>query len=157
MNTTFEQLGYKKKPGSEFWCKETEDGVWIDINENTLKPCVYVGVPIFESELAKLNKAMQVAKGDIAIANITKANAKVVHLKNKGYKIANFHNDITATKYITVDNYKFELVIGLNGRSGEIINHYILPQFETVERDTLPAIDKALNELETTINELKGV
>lgn len=157
MNTTFEQLGYKKKPGSEFWCKFTDDGIAIDINENTLKPCVYTDKPLIETELAKVNKAMQIGKSDIEKAKIIKANAKVHYLKNKGYTIANLYGDVTAAKDIAVDNYGFELVVRIDGKSGEINNYYTFPHFETVERDTLSAIDKALKELETTVNELKGV
>lgn len=150
----FEKLGYKKENGSSVWHK-MYGGVVINIDENKLEPVVYVNGPINENVLDALNTAMKVANCDMAKVKIIEVNAKIALLKNKGFTIANFLNDFTATKEIATDDHELTLVIRLNGESGEVEKYYILPDYDVINQNTVKALEKACKELENTIKELK--
>lgn len=150
----FEKLGYKKENGSSVWHK-MYGGVVINIDENKLEPVVYVNGPINENVLDALNTAMKVANCDMAKVKIIEVNAKIALLKNKGFTIANFLNDFTATKEIATDDHELTLVIRLNGESGEVEKYYILPDYDVINQNTVKALEKACKELENTVKELK--
>lgn len=150
----FEKLGYKKENGSSVWHK-MYGGVVINIDENKLEPVVYVNGPINENVLDALNTAMKVANCDMAKVKIIEVNAKIALLKNKGFTIANFLNDFTATKEIATDDHELTLVIRLNGESGEVEKYYILPDYDVINQNTIKALEKACKELENTVKELK--
>lgn len=150
----FEKLGYKKENGSSVWHK-MYGGVVINIDENKLEPVVYVNGPINENVLDALNTAMKVANCDMAKVKIIEVNAKIALLKSKGFTIANFLNDFTATKEIATDDHELTLVIRLNGESGEVEKYYILPDYDVINQNTVKALEKACKELENTVKELK--
>lgn len=150
----FEKLGYKKENGSSIWHK-IYNRVVINIDENELEPVVYVNGPINENVLDALNTAMKVANCDMAKVKIIEVNAKIALLKNKGFTIANFLNDFTATKEIATDDHELTLVIRLNGESGEVEKYYILPDYDVINQNTVKALEKACKELENTVKELK--
>lgn len=150
----FEKLGYKKENGSSIWHK-IYNRVVINIDENKLEPVVYVNGPINEEVLDTLNTAMKVAKCDMTKVKIIEVNAKIALLKNKGFTIANLCTSFTATKQITIDNYDLELVIRLNGKSGDVEKYYVLSNYDVINQNTIKALEKACKELENTVKELK--